>query len=101
MFDIVGTNADCALTSTDNRFFCVVELGTNVTLDCQFMSAPEGTLDMVTIPENSTNVRVENASLIVFENVVEANFDEMYSCTASNMVLGETVSVTVYIQIGK
>ena len=95
VFNIVPSNSECvALNPT--AYVCEVEKGTTVRLDCQFTSVPAGSLDQVVIP-SASNVRIEGESVIVIEEVNEGNYDDVYQCTASNVVAGRNESVTITI----
>ena len=71
---------------------CYVDLDTDITIDCQFSSFPDGELTGVIIPDGSA-ATVDGSAIMI--NTVRMEDLGMYVCTANNTVSETTISIMV------
>lgn len=66
---------------------CFFGLNTNITIDCEYTSVPEGMLEIGWSNPNLTNVQIEDTTQII---ITEATVDNIgnYSCSATNIIAG-------------
>ena len=79
-------------------YVCEAMIGTTVTLNCQFISVPAGSL-VIDIPIFQSNVEFIQP-VITIEDVTEDNHQDMIKCSASNIVADDTMSEVINIRIG-